>query len=54
MRWKTSNDMNIEWKKAFRAKLINRMSRKRLNEAGYCYQKAKVKPLSVWHKQARL
>lgn len=46
--------MNMEWKKAFRANLINRMRRKRLNETGYCYHKAKVKPLAVWQKQARL
>lgn len=44
MKCKTSSDINIEWKKASKAKLSSSMLHKRLNEAKYQYRKAKSKP----------
>lgn len=54
MKWKTSNDINIEWKIESKDKVPNKMLRNRLNKAGYRYLKAKTKfKLTIRHKKAK-
>lgn len=43
MRQKPSDDMNTEWKKAFKSEILNRMLHNR-NESGYRNRKAKENP----------